>query len=66
MSRESQARENWKAMLNMYGKKSKEELAAYHEYIRIRQGGGKKEKRAIVRTVPKQLFESEMLWQAVN
>jgi hypothetical protein len=66
MTREQIARDNWKAAVKMFGKNSKEELACYRAYVQIRQGGGKKEKRAKIKTVPKQLFESEQLWQAVN
>jgi hypothetical protein len=66
MTREQQARDHWKAAVKMFGKNSKEELAYYQQYITIRQGGGKTEKRAKIKTVPKQLFETESLWQAVN
>jgi hypothetical protein len=41
MTRESKAREAWKDMLNMFGKGSPEEIKAYREYIKIRQGEDK-------------------------
>ncbi|MFA5240359.1 MAG: hypothetical protein WC476_11730 [Phycisphaerae bacterium] len=66
MTREQTARDHWKAAVKMFGKGSKEELFYYRAYVQIRQGGGKKEKRAKIKTVPKQLFETEQLWQAVS
>jgi len=54
MTSEEKARENWKAMYRLFGKKSKEEMEAYQEYIAISQGASKsKIKPRTVKTVSK-------------
>ncbi|MFA5261278.1 MAG: hypothetical protein WC450_08635 [Candidatus Omnitrophota bacterium] len=66
MTKETEAREHWKNMLRMFGKKSKEELAAYKAYIKIRTGQGSKapRQRRTLQMVPKQLFQTEELWKS--
>ena len=53
MTTESKARDNWKAMLEMYGKGSKEELDAYKYYISISNGQKKKQRTRRPQTIKK-------------
>jgi hypothetical protein len=61
MTRESKAREAWKDMLNMFGKGSPEEIKAYREYIKIRQG----EDKGKVKRQPGRAISKETIQQAV-
>ena len=54
MTKTEKAREQWQSVYKQHGKGSKEEIAAYREYVKNKQGEGKSKNRAYLTKIKKE------------